>query len=545
MAASPRVPDNIGNLKFPFMSNAEGGIVAFAGGGQTNATQLGAQTNTIATCATNGDSVKLPKIVSGPGALSPVGASRGAIICVFNAGAANATVYGASPDTINGVATATGVTLPAGTASLFIASGFTQGTGVGTWIQTTPNSVASGALVGSSLTGTATPFPIAGLAAAQGGAVSVTGGTSSTSGNAGGAVSVVGGTPGATGVGGAVSVTGAAGGATSGTGGAVTIAGGAGTNGNAVGGAVSLTGGAGQGTAAGATASVTGGASGAGATGNGGAASLTGGAALSTNGTGGASNQVGGAGAGTGNGGATGQTGGASGAGATGNGGAAAQTGGAALSTNGNGGACSMIGGAGSGTGAGGAITVTSGAAGATGVAGAIAIAVGAATAGNGSAITITSGNGAGGTASGGHLNLVPGAAVSTGTPGEVQVNGNSQLIAVTLNSIGVLEVVTRTVHVCTRPMRFKAFSASQATASTSGTVTVEKLTGTTAPGSGTALLTGTVSMSGTANTVVSGTPIATVASLTFAAGDRVGFVFAGTMTNLVGWSGTALFAPC
>jgi hypothetical protein len=76
-------------------------------------------------------------------------------------------------------------------------------------------------------------FDIVGLTAAQGGYVKVTGGTSTTAGNAGGAVNLVGGTPGATGVGGAVTLTGGAGGSTSGTGGAVTITSGAGTAGNA------------------------------------------------------------------------------------------------------------------------------------------------------------------------------------------------------------------------------------------------------------------------------------------------------------------------
>lgn len=293
------------------------------------------------------------------------------------------------------------------------------------------------------LEGSAATFPIDGLAAAQGGSVTVKGGTSSTTGNAGGAVNVTGGTPGATGIGGAVAVAGGPGGATSAAGGAASV------------------------------------------------------------------------------------------------------TGGAATASNSAGGAASLVGGAGSGSSAGGAITITSGAAGATGVAGAVGISVGAATAGAGSNATITGGNGAGGTAAGGNVNLVGGTAVSTGVPGEVQVNGSAHLIPVTLISIGTLEVVTRCVFVCTRPMRLKAFSSVHGVASTSGTVTVEKLTGTTAPGSGTALLTGTVSLSGTANTVANGTLITTVASLTFAAGDRVGFVFAGTMTNLVGAAMTAMFVPC
>lgn len=94
------------------------------------------------------------------------------------------------------------------------------------------------------LIGSTDPLNVNGLAAAQGGAVTVTGGTSSTSGNAGGAVNVTGGTPGATGVGGAVVISGAAGGATSGKGGAVTITAGAGTAGNASGGSITLTPGA-------------------------------------------------------------------------------------------------------------------------------------------------------------------------------------------------------------------------------------------------------------------------------------------------------------
>lgn len=81
---------------------------------------------------------------------------------------------------------------------------------------------------------------ISGLAGAQGGSVTVKGGTSSTAGLAGGAAALLGGQPGVTGAGGAATVTGGAGGATSGKGGAVTLTGGAGTNGNADGGSVVL-----------------------------------------------------------------------------------------------------------------------------------------------------------------------------------------------------------------------------------------------------------------------------------------------------------------
>jgi len=93
----------------------------------------------------------------------------------------------------------------------------------------------------------------------------------------------------------------------------------------------------------------------------------------------------------------------------------------------------------------------------------------------------------------------------------------------------------TRTIFIANRAMRLKAVSRIFSTASTSGTVTVTKDTGTAAPGAGTALLTGTLALSGTANTVVNGTLISTTSSLQLAAGDRIAIVIAGTMTNLAG----------
>lgn len=152
----------------------------------------------------------------------------------------------------------------------------------------------AGSVTADDITGSDSSLGIAGQAAAQGGAVAIAGGTSSTSGNAGGAVTVTGGTPGATGVGGAVTLAAGAGGATSGNGGVASLTGGAGTNGNATGGVASVTGGAGQGSAAGGVGKVVGGAGG--ATGAGGAAQVTGGAGGATSGTGGAVAIAGGAG---------------------------------------------------------------------------------------------------------------------------------------------------------------------------------------------------------------------------------------------------------
>jgi len=76
-------------------------------------------------------------------------------------------------------------------------------------------------------------------------------------------------------------------------------------------------------------------------------------------------------------------------------------------------------------------------------------------------------------------------------------------------------------------------------TASTSGTITVKVDTSTNAPGAGTAQLTGTMSLSGTANTPVNGTVISS--PNTISAGDRVSFTTAGTLTNLAGGTLTVI----
>lgn len=342
---------------------------------------------------------------------------------------------------------------------------------------------------------------------------------------AGGTVTVTAGQGGPTGIGGVSSMVGGAGGTSSGAGGVSAIIGGAGTASNSAGGAAQATGGAGHGSSAGGAFTAAGGVGG--ATGAGGAASVTGGAGGATSGTGGAATVVGGAGAGT-----------------NAIGGAAGVTGGAGAGTQ-AGGAASLIGGAGGLTGAGGAVTITSGAGGGTsGLPGAINISVGASTSGAGAAITITAGSGGAGTDAGGNVNLVGGAAFSTGVPGEVQVNGSSHLIPVQVALTAT--DASRAVFIATRACRFKAISYMHTTGSSSGTLTVEKLTGTTAAGSGTALLTGTMDLSTTtvANTVITGTPIATVASLTLAVGDRLSVKIGGSMTGLVGAIATLMVAP-
>lgn len=79
----------------------------------------------------------------------------------------------------------------------------------------------------------------------------------------------------------------------------------------------------------------------------------------------------------------------------------------------------------------------------------------------------------------------------------------------------------------------YKVLSASVVfgTASSSGTMQIEVATGTQAVAGGTNQLTGTMSLAGTANTVVTGTLIASPTVLT--AGARINIILGGTLTSL------------
>lgn len=202
------------------------------------------------------------------------------------------------------------------------------------------------------IVGAETPFDVTGVAAAQGGTINVTGGTSSTTGNAGGPANLTGGTPGATGIGGTANVVGGIGGATSGAGGAATLTGGAATAAATAGGAATIRGGTSTTSAAGGAVNITGGS--VGTTGIGGLVAIAGAVSGSSGARdGGAASLTGGAGhaTSTGVGGAATLKGGASGGGATGDGGDAVVTGGAAASTNGNGGSVLLTPGVKAGTG--------------------------------------------------------------------------------------------------------------------------------------------------------------------------------------------------
>lgn len=83
-------------------------VTAAAGGGQTNATQLTGVAGNVTVVATAADSVKLPLAVAGT------------VFFLQNSDSTDSMqVFGAGTDTINGVATATGVAQAAGKSGVY------------------------------------------------------------------------------------------------------------------------------------------------------------------------------------------------------------------------------------------------------------------------------------------------------------------------------------------------------------------------------------------------------------------------------------------
>jgi hypothetical protein len=98
------------------LGSVEDGIIATAGGTKAAAYPLFAAINRLSTVANNGDSVLLPP--------NP---KVGQVVQVINDGAANAQIFGANSDTIDGIATATGVVLSAASRAFFSCTGVTAG----------------------------------------------------------------------------------------------------------------------------------------------------------------------------------------------------------------------------------------------------------------------------------------------------------------------------------------------------------------------------------------------------------------------------------
>lgn len=107
--ALQKLADLIGSVQY--------GITAKAGGTKALALQLNASLCVVTVCATNNDSVKLP-----PG-------YAGLTVMVVNMGAATLAVFGSGTDTINDVATATGVTQATLISGLYRCAAVVSGAG--------------------------------------------------------------------------------------------------------------------------------------------------------------------------------------------------------------------------------------------------------------------------------------------------------------------------------------------------------------------------------------------------------------------------------
>ena len=98
-------------------------ITALVGGAKAGATQLNAAICVVDTVASDGDSVLLP-----------LGYAGLQVLIVNNDAAQDIRVYGKGTDTINGVATATGVLQGEGITALYVCTNVTAA-GVGEWFR--------------------------------------------------------------------------------------------------------------------------------------------------------------------------------------------------------------------------------------------------------------------------------------------------------------------------------------------------------------------------------------------------------------------------
>ena len=103
------------------LNSMESGIVAAVGGGQTNARQLKAAMNTVATVATAADSVKLPK------------GYPGLTVWITNEDADALFAFGYGQDTIDGIAYATGKTQAQGT-TMYRVNKYDPVTKIANWV---------------------------------------------------------------------------------------------------------------------------------------------------------------------------------------------------------------------------------------------------------------------------------------------------------------------------------------------------------------------------------------------------------------------------
>lgn len=121
------IGQSIGSLNGPAVLNTVDNLTATAGGGQSGALLLTAYFNRVTTVASGNDSVRLPQSTVSPYQVGSVGCQ----IYVHNSGANSMQLFGSGTDTINGVATGTGVAVPAGKQACLTLLSISAG--VGSW----------------------------------------------------------------------------------------------------------------------------------------------------------------------------------------------------------------------------------------------------------------------------------------------------------------------------------------------------------------------------------------------------------------------------
>ena len=164
--------------------------------------------------------------------------------------------------------------------------------------------------------------------------------------------------------------------------------------------------------------------------------------------------------------------------------------------------------------------------------------------AGTGGAATAGTGNGG----AGGNINLVPGAGGTSaggtaGAAGEIDFNGAGldaqYLQGATANAINT------TFFIATRAYRIKGAKVVFSTAAGGASaLDITHETGTTGPAAGSVITNASFNLNATANTVQTGTLVATAATLLLAAGDRLSVKFGQTVQSSAGIAASVELAP-
>lgn len=156
---------------------------------------------------------------------------------------------------------------------------------------------------------------------------------------------------------------------------------------------------------------------------------------------------------------------------------------------------------------------------------------------GNGGNAGLLGGNaGTGGNANGGNVNLLAGTATGTGTPGEINAQGSSSFVPV--SALWIPTSIDSPFFVATRPYRVKAITARVEVIGTDGgavTATVKKAASGVAITAGVALHPVAIDLKAGATVNQPLALAAVAATLEIATGTCIGLDFTGVLTAAVG----------